>query len=481
MLVLDPKSKMPLYAQLYQQIREDISNGSIKVGTRLPSSRKLATDLRISRNTVELAYEQLSSEGFIKSRPRQGYYSELPPFEAPDKRAPSEAISPEADDSPEGNIIYDFQNKKVHSEDFPFDRWKKLVNRCFQEYKNGFLQYGCPFGEPGLRSEIQRHIYNYRQVECKAKQIIIGPGTQFCLELVCQLLKPSGTNAAMEDPGYAPTRTTFQNNGFKIYPVELDANGINVNLLNAVDAHAVYVTPSHQYPTGIIMPMDRRLELVEWAKRKKTVIIEDDYNYSFQYDQKPLPSIHSLCSDRVIYMGSFSDILFPAIGVSYAVLPEHLLDRLCKRYCSDTTFVPFLTQKALELFFREGLLEKHVRKTIQQQRKKRNMLVSALKNELGNHIRIIGEHAGLHLLVQATWEITGEELINLAKQAGVSVQPTSDFRSWPQAEENGTVLLNYGGMKPEHIPIAVGLLREAWLTGRTGAIKKIKTGSCNSC
>ncbi len=463
MVAIDENSKVPLYLQLYRQIKEDILSGNMKAGTKLPSSRKLATDLRISRNTVEFAYEQLYSEGFLKSKPRRGYYAELPLLRASDKRKPPEAVRPEPEIPNDGSTIYDFQNKRLHPEDFPFDKWQRLTNKCFQEHKNGFLQYGCPFGEPGLRAEIRRHIYNYRQVDCKAKQIIIGSGTQFCLELVCQLLKTVNLNIAMEEPGYERTRTTFRNNGLKVHPVELDGKGIDVNILNALDVAAAYVTPSHQFPTGIVMPKDRRLELADWAKRSKAFIIEDDYNCCFQYDLKPLPSLQSLCGDRVIYMGGFSDTMFPAIGIAYAVLPEHLLDELCKRYCYDSAFVPFLTQKTLELFIREGFWERHVRKTVQLQRKKRNLLISALKNEFGDKLRILGANAGLHLLVQAKWPAPEDELINRAIKAGVVVQPASGFWSRLPAGENAAVLLNYGGMIPENIPAAIKLLGKAWL------------------
>lgn len=463
MWLLDEKSKIPLYVQLYQQIKEEILSGSIKSGTRLPSSRKLVSDLHISRNTVESAYEQLYSEGFLRSKPRQGYYVEPPLLGTLEKRDTPEAVRMSPETETRENIFYDFQNKKLQPDAFPFDKWQKLTNRCFHDYKNGFLQYGCPFGEPSLRSEIQRYIYNYRQVNCKAKQIIIGSGTQFCLELVCRLLKTRGPGIAMEEPGYDLTRATFENNGFKVHPVDLDGLGINADLLDAAEVTAAYVTPSHQYPLGVIMPKERRLELVEWAKRNKTFIIEDDYNCCFQYDVKPLPSLQSLCGDRVIYMGSFSDMLFPAIGVSYMVLPEDMLEELCKLYCYDTTFVPFLTQKTLELFMREGFWEKHVRKTVLHQRKKRNTLVNALRNEFGNKVHLLGFQGGLHLLLQAKWGLPEEELVNRASRAGVKVQPASAFYSSPCRGGNSTVLLNYGGMLLEHIPKAVRLLRRAWL------------------
>ncbi len=478
MVVLDEKSKMPLYIQLYQQIKNDILNGYTRAGAKLPSSRRLATELRISRNTVELAYESLYSEGFLISKPRQGYYVELPLLEAFDKKEDTQAFQAEPELWEDENTIYDFQNKRLPPDEFPFEKWKVLTNRCFHDYKTGFLKYGCPFGEPGLRSEIQKYLYNYRKVSCMAKQIIIGSGTQFCLELVCQILKLRGSNIAIEEPGYDRARMTFQNNGFRICPIELDEHGMNVNLLDTVDIVAAYVTPSHQYPTGIVMPKGRRLELTEWAKRSGTFIIEDDYNCCFQYDMKPIPSIQSFGSDRVIYIGSFSDLLFPAIGISYMVLPEQLLFELCKRHCHDATFVPFLTQKTLELFMREGFWERHIRKTVQQQREKRNILVNVLQNEFGDTVNILGTQAGLHLLVQVKWPVTQEELISSAYKAGVGVQPISDFWSCSQNEKDNLVLLNYGGMVLEHIPAAIKLLRQAWLNNKSGAMKDCNAGSC---
>lgn len=473
MLVLDEKEAMPLYAQLYQQLKNDILKGNIKYGTKLISSRKLAMDLRISRNTVELAYEKLLSEGLLISRPRRGYYTERPFVKRFDEQEKPETVQPGPENQADELMAYDFRNKKLHPDEFPFRKWKELTNKCFLDHRNGFLQYGCPFGELGLRSEIQRHLYLHRQINCKAKQIIIGTGTQFCLELVCHLLKAKNKSIAMEEPGYNRSRMTFQNNGYQVCPVRLDQYGPDISLLTAKDVAAAYVTPSNQYPTGIIMSKERRLELSQWAKSRNTFLIEDDYNYCFQYDSNPIPSLHSFCSDRVIYMGTFSDVLFPSIGVSYMVLPEQLLEEMCRRYCHDTIFAPFLTQKTLELFMREGFWEKHIRKTFSHQRKKRDMLVGSLSNEFKDQLHVWGTHAGLHLLVQAKWPVTEGELIAGAGRAGVGVQPASGFWSCPQNAEKGLVLLNYGGMRLEQIPIAVKLLRQAWLKKETEAV-------CNS-
>ncbi|MDR1914452.1 MAG: PLP-dependent aminotransferase family protein, partial [Clostridiales bacterium] len=413
MWILNEESKLPLYIQLYQQIKADIDCGIIKTGGQLPSSRKLSAELGLSRNTIELAYSHLCADGCLASRPRQGYFVEAV-LDARDGQR--EDLKPK--DESARNIIYDFKNKRLGQADFPFHTWKILLNRCLYEHQSGLLQSGCPFGEMGLRRKIQKYLYRHRQVYCDVEQIVVGTGTQFCLELICQIIKMDGTAAnfqiAMENPGHAKTRLTFQNNEFRILPTELDRQGINIKRLSTNTPDVVYVTPSHQCPTGIVMSIERRRQLAEWAIMHQTLIIEDDCNCHFQYNTNPLPSIQSMCSERVVYLGDFSDVLFPSVGVSYMVLPKHMKSKLCERYCSEASFVPFLTQKTLELFMSDGHIEKHIRKIVRRQQKKRDLLVFALKSEFGNNLYVSGETAGLHLLVRANWATTEEELVWLA-------------------------------------------------------------------
>lgn len=460
-LVWNEETGVPLYVQLYQQIRSDIANGNIPSGTKLPSSRKLSVDLHISRNTVELAYARLYSEGFLVSKPRSGNYATLPTFSAAEK-GKTVPLLPENETEPAEEFRYDFRNGKFLQNEFPFRQWQKMVNRCFKEYETGFLQYGCPFGEPGLRSEIQKFLWNYRQIQCKARQIVIGTGTQFCLQLLCGVLRMNERGVAMEDPGYDQTRTTFRQCGVPVFPVGLDSQGIDVSKLQSLSPAAVYITPSNQYPTGIIMSPARRRELVAWAQNTGAYILEDDYNSCCQYDEKLIPSLRSICEDRVIYLGSFSDTTFPAIRVSYMVLPDGLLDILCREYCYGVSFVPFLTQKTLELFMRDGHWECHIRKTLQLRREKRNVIVSALKTEFGERIQIHAARAGLHLLAEATWDTDEAELIRSAARAGVAVCPVSVYWARPEERKQKTVLLNYGGVKTEEIHRAVQILAKAW-------------------
>ena len=462
MLMVDKKSKASLHTQLYEQIKTGILNGTIQPGARLQSSRKASEDLGVSRNTVEMAYDRLFSEGFITSKPRKGYYAEA--F-IPDAFHESRlAAIPETGGSANQSLQYDFHCGKLLLSELPCGQWQRLTGRCFNDYRESLIRQGSVFGEAGLRAQIQRYLHDYRNVHCMDAQIVVGAGTQFCLGIACQILKAEacGLSAAMEEPGYDQSRLTLQNNGFQVLPVGLDKYGLDADALDATDAKAVYVTPSHQFPAGIVMPMSRREKIAEWAARRNAFIIEDDYNCHFQHDQKPIPSIQSICEDRVIHIGSFSDLLFPCVRVSYMVVPLNLLKELHKRFAHYAPFVPFLVQKPLELFIGEGHLESLIRKAKKRQRQKRDALVEALKNEFGGSAGIFGQQAGLHVLVRPNWQITEDELIRRAAQAGVGVYPASGYRSRPENSESGTVLLNYGGMPLEYIPEAVALLRRAW-------------------
>lgn len=504
MVIIDESSKIPLYTQLYEGIKADIVNGTLKPGTKLQSSRTMSTELHLSRNTVELAYGQLFAEGFITSIQRKGYYVEaldMETFQQGDSCSCCDSCichdfcdcritgkccdactchhQDESDETPNQDILYDFRSGKLLHSDLPCNLWQRLIGRCFHDYKEDLALQKSVFGEAGLRSEIQKHILNYRDVSCTAEQIIVTTGTQFCLDLACQLLKSfnRGLDIAMEEPGYDQSRTTFQNNGLNICPMELDKHGADVKVLSATNAIAAYITPSHQFPTGIVMPLSRRNELVEWARQKDSFIIEDDYNCHFQHGVRMLPSVQSLCADRVFYIGSFSNVLFPCLSVSYMVVPEKLLDQLHRRFDNYTPFVSFLTQKPLEMFMKEGLWEGHLRKMKKAQRIKCEALVDALNDRFGDSIHISAFHAGLHLLVRAEWPITEQELISRARRAGVSVYPTSHYWSRPEKGQSATVLLNYGGIPLKDIPDAVERLSAAWHDHDSGAMQDVESGS----
>jgi GntR family transcriptional regulator/MocR family aminotransferase len=462
MLILDEHSKTPLYAQLYEHIKTDILSGAIKAGQKLKSSRAASAELHISRNTVDLAYGQLFAEGFIAAEPRKGYYAEALNIKLPQQC--ESAHNAEAAQKPERNIMYDFRCGKLLLSELPCNQWQKLTARCFLDYRENLARQGSAFGELGLRLEIQKYIRNYRDVACAAEQIIVTPGTQFSLDIVCRLLKSlnNGLAIAMEEPGYEQSRVTFQSGGLNVCPICLDRCGLMASALESSDVAAAYITPHHQYPTGIVMPMSRRAELAALAERKDILIIEDDYNCHFQHSQRPIPSLQSLCTDKTVYIGGFSDIMLPCIQVAYMIVPDRLLAQLHRWYDSHAPFVPFLTQKPLELFMQEGHWERHLRKMRKIQKLKCEALVNALKDKFGDSILLSGFQTGLHLLVQAKWPVKEDELVYQARKIGVGVYPTSNHWSRPKDAANGTVLLNYGGISLTDIPLAAELLYSAW-------------------
>lgn len=468
MICLDCTLEVPLYIQVYRQFRDKILKGELKRGERVPSTRKLCRDLNISRNTVELAYHQLHSEGYLVSKPRSGYFVadldfsmlEVEAFKSHESDIATSQLSSQVTGQ-ENSIIYDFRYGKLSTDKLPIRQWQSLTNKCLRMYKDHLSYYGPTFGENGLREEIQKYLKYYRGVECTIDQIFIGAGVHYCLGMLCQLLRRRGKIVAMEDPGYHITRSTFVNHGFVVEPISLDESGIEVEKLREIDAEAVYVTPSHQYPLGIIMPIARRIELVEWANENNSLIIEDDYSCHLRYNIKPVQSLQSISNEKVIYIGSFSKFLIPTLRVAYMVIPKHMLNEFQDMFEGYPSSVSFQIQKTLELFMKDGHWESYLSKNRKLQKKKHDLLVDSLRNKFGELITIHGMNAGLHILIQVNNGVCETELIQKAYDYGVKVYPSKKF--WQNQEmKNSAVVLGFGGIDIESIVPAVELLGKAW-------------------
>lgn len=463
MFVLNGKNEKPLYFQLCQQIRNNILSGSFGAGMKLASSRHLSKELCVSRNTVDIAYQQLVSEGYIVAKSRSGYYVEkleniMPPVdikveELVEKEIHESVMPPR----------YNLQYGKLDVSLFPFTKWKQLTNTCLRSYKEEIMSYGPLQGELGLRTEIATFLREYRGVKCTVDQIIIGPGTQYCLDLACQLIRPITDKIGIENPGFWAARSVFTSRGLQVLPIPVKKHGLQVKKLSITDAKAVYVTPSHQFPTGNIMSITRRLGLVAWAYRSDGIIIEDDYSCHLRYNVKPIQALQALAPDKVIYLGSFSKILSPSIRVAYMVLPPNMAEDFLIKAKKIPCSVPFLIQKPLELFLAEGEWTSYLRKIMRQMKKKRDVLMQALTSEFGNTLTIFGGNAGLHLLIQVKLQITEEELVGRALENGVLVQPGKNL--WMEEEEApfGMILLGYGGIAIEDIYPAVQRLKQVWV------------------
>jgi GntR family transcriptional regulator / MocR family aminotransferase len=405
-------TQQPLYFQIYEQIKRKIVSGEMPGGSKLPSKRQLAKDLNVSKNTIETAYQQLLAEGYIESAARSGFYVEqLEQYcfnkdeNAIGNIPGSWPLEENSRESPR-TFRYDFKYGQLDGAQFPLVNWTRILNQCLQMEQQGFLSYRDLQGEAGLRREIMRYVLEFRGVNCRPEQIVVGAGTQHCLSMLCHLLNQITKAIAIEDPGYSGARAVFRNHGFDIIPVEVEADGISVHELAGSNANVVYVTPSHQFPTGAIMSIGKRLSLAEWSKENNGVILEDDYCH-LRYNIKPAPSLYSVCSvQNVVYLGTFSKILSPSLRLSYMILPPVLLEGYKKTFSEYNTPVPYLSQKALELFMKQGYWERHLRRTVQIFKKKQELLVRNLINNFGDRIEFYGNNAGTHLLIKVKCGLT---------------------------------------------------------------------------
>lgn len=463
MYFLDNKNHIPLYMQLYQQITAQILSGQLPSGSKMPSSRKLAQDLCVGRNTVGAAYDQLYSEGFLIGKPRSGFYVEdlkLTGLQSIVNQDPpmirEERIEPK-------KLDYDFTYGKLSPKLFPLLQWQRVTNECLRTAQEEMVNYGSHLGELGLRLEIVKYLQEYRNIQCTTHQVVIAPGTQHCLSLIGQLLKNWTSTIAIEDPGFGAAYSTFAGQNFHIQPIPLDHHGLKVKTLHSSPAKAVYITPSHQFPTGCIMSITRRLHLIEWATKAAAYIIEDDYSSHLRYDVRPIQPLQALAPDRVIYISSFSKILSPALRIAYMVLPEKLAQEFHQLMKNIPSSVPFLVQKPLELFLQQGHWGSHLRKSTQHLKKKHDLLLQTLQQEFGDTLSISGQNAGLHLLLQLKCSLTTEELIARAHNVGVKIHPTNQLWMQSARDPYGTILLGFGYIQLADIPIAIRRLRKAWL------------------
>ncbi|EJT21460.1 GntR family transcriptional regulator [Bacillus anthracis str. UR-1] len=414
----------------------------------------------MSKNTIEAAYEQLLAEGYIESISRKGYF--VCEFEQMMDVEGSEA---EVEEIPfrEGNYTFDFTQTGVDTNTFPFTTYRKLINDVWQPHNNDLLFLGHPQGELSLREEIANYLYESRGVRCSASQIVLGAGTQILVKLLFQLLK--GSNYAVENPGYHRKMVVFEQGEKKVQMLSLDRDGICMADLENSDANVVFVTPSHQFPYGMIMPITRRTQLLQWAKKEEDrYIIEDDYDSEFRYSGRPIPALQGLDTDgKVIYMGTLSKALLPSLRMSYIVLPKNLIKKYQKEYLFYTQSVSRMDQEVIRKFLNEGYWEKHIHKMRVVYRKKRDRLVFEIEKYFSNRVEVIGEDSGLHILLKVHNGMREEELIKAAAKYSIKIYPFSTYYKDDTAPEN-VVLLGFAILSEEEIAKAIQLLHKAWFT-----------------
>ena len=454
---LDYSSSIPLYMQLYKFFKEEIQKGNLKAKSKLPSKRKLSSYLGISQNTIESAYGQLEAEGYINSIEKRGYFvSEL--NEIIDVK---EKEKNEKNNKNESLYKYEFFSSRVDLDSFPFSTWKKINKEIMNEENKEFLQIGHSQGDYNLRETIGNYLKYSRGVNARTENIIIGAGTEYLIQLLINLLG-DGKRYGMEEPGYYKIRKILETVNIKAKAIEIDNQGINIDKLNEENCDVIHITPSHQFPTGVVMPIKRRVELLKWAKEKEgRYIIEDDYDSEFRFEGRPIPALQSLDGDgKVIYIGTFSKSFIPSMRIAYMVLPNELIKIYRNKFSFYACTVSRQSQQAINKFIEEGYFERHLNRMRNTYKKKREFLVNRIKEDFKD-TEIIGTNAGLHLLIRVNNGLSEEELIERAKKVKIRILGISNSYLENKSKES-IVFLGYGNLSIEEMDKALGLLKKAW-------------------
>lgn len=462
LIPLKEDSRFPMYRQIYDHIKNEIQKGKMKAGEKLPSSRLLAKNLCISRSTVDMAYDQLSAEGYIEAVPCKGYYvcqMEGLYFSTEKKFFPEKNPGREI---PAPAYRWDFALNGIAPGGFPQNTWRKLSREVLSQEGDSLFQLGDPCGEPGIRLAVAEYLHSARGVDCDPDQIIIGAGNDYLLMLLWVILGKN-RKIAMENPTYLSAYYDLVHMGCQIIPVGQDSQGICIEDLEKNGADTVYVMPSHQFPMGMVMPLKRRMELLKWAQdQEKRYIIEDDYDSEFRYKGQPIPALAGFDQKGcVIYLGTFSKSLAPSVRVSYMVLPPVLMKAYLSLGHLFSVTVSRTDQKILELFLREGYYERHLNRMRAVYKNKHDLMVRYLK-EMSHICTFSGENAGVHLVVRFCNGLTEKEGIRRAKEAGIKVYGVSEYRIRQVEKEENKVLLGYATMEEKDIEEAMKKLKEIW-------------------
>jgi GntR family transcriptional regulator / MocR family aminotransferase len=475
-IAIDKKAAKPLYRQLYDGYRKAIVDGNVRAGQRVPSTRVLAQELAISRMPVLSAYAQLLAEGYFESRVGSGTIvsrllperitavrtSNAPPARiSPERRRLSKRCStlPSAEGFYRRRGLGPFVVSQVAAEHFPLQAWNRLMTRHSRSMHARSLDFGDPMGLKELREAIAIHLRTARGVRCEAQQIMIVSGSQQGLEITARALLDPENRVWMEEPGYNFARSVFAFMRCRVVTVPVDTEGLSVaaGMRKWREARAALVTPSHQYPLGVTMSASRRLQLLDWAERYGSWIIEDDYDSEYRYESMPVTSLQGLDrNSRVVYIGTFSKVLFPSLRLGYVVIPTDLVERfLAVRFAMDISPATF-HQAVLADFVREGELARHIRRMRLLYAERRSALIENLRNELGSFVEIAGAEAGMHLCVMLKG-ISDREMAVRAARQNLHLLPLSPFYAG-NAPQQGFIL-GFGSTSVEEMPDAVRKLR----------------------
>ena len=435
---------VPLYEALYRAVRGDILSGKLAAGEKLPSKRALAENLEISKITVEAAYNQLLAEGYITSREKIGYF-----VETIHRRQEAAAARIIGQEKQEPALVDLTANGSAR---FPFSAWSRLQRAVMLDYGEKLLLPMPNRGIPELRQAIADHLAGFRGMKIDPENILIGAGTDFLYNILVQLLGRDKTYA-LEEPGYDKTRRIYTAAGARCISAPMDEQGVKPEGLEA--ARVLLISPSHHFPTGIVTPVSRRLELLRWAEAEDDRwIIEDDYDSEFRFHAHPMPAMQSLDRrGRVIYLNTFSKSLAPSIRISYMILPEKLMERFRRELSFYSCTVPSFEQYTLARFISGGWFEKHINRMRKYYKTCRNRLVERLENwEYAGKLTIQEKDAGLHFLVKVDTALTDEALVEWCARRGIKVRSLSSYyHGQVPVQDQSCLVVNYSGLREEDL------------------------------
>jgi GntR family transcriptional regulator/MocR family aminotransferase len=440
-IVVSRTSVIPLHRQIYEEWRRGILTGRFGPGERVPSTRELAAALAVSRTTVTAAYDQLTAEGYFESERGSGtFVSRDLPDEAlrPGKTREGSAIAarpvrlsqygkrlaPVVHAGPRAPGVIDLSHSAGDVDHFPFRLWRRLILRHLRHLTPAVFGYAeHEAGHERLRREIALYVMRSRAVRCRAEQVIVVNGSQQALDLCARVLVDPGDEVALEHPGYQGARQLFAAHGARLRPVHVTHEGIAVAELPA-EARLVYVTPSHQFPIGVSMSLRRRVDLLDWASPRNVAIIEDDYDSEYRYSGAPLPALQGLSGAvPVIYVGTFSNVMFPGLRIGYIVVPPGLVEPFARAKWHADRHTTLLEQAALADFLHDGHLERHVRRMRRLYKRRREVLMEALERHFGDEVEVPGDAAGMHVVVR----FKSAAVAARARRNGVHLARTSPY------------------------------------------------------
>jgi GntR family transcriptional regulator/MocR family aminotransferase len=483
-LSVDRSSGTPLHRQIYDGIRRAILDGLLRPGERVSSTRHLALELAVSRLPVLTAYDQLLHEGYLEGRVGSGtFVSAALPDDllriqpAPDAAAGSAGArrtSRSAPRVPEYEGLGPFRMSLPALDQFPHAAWARLVARHAHALTHAQMAYGDPAGLLPLRVAIADHLRFARGVRCEAEQVLIVAGSQAALRLAAAVLLARGDRVAVEEPGYPGARSALAAGGAELVPLQVDEEGMSVAALRTCGrrVRAAYVTPSHQYPLGMSMTAARRLALLDWAVRKKAWVLEDDYDSEYRYVSRPLPALQGMDThERVVYLGTFSKVLFPAMRVGYLVVPPSLWQRFVDARQAFDLFPPTLYQLALAEFLREGHFARHLRQMRGVYLARRDALLTGLARYCGDRVAVHNADAGLHVAVRLSAGLDDRDVVR--RMAGRGLTATALSTCYAGTSRRSGLLLGFGGSTERRVLEATRLLEEVLFTNSSEGLDQV--------